>query len=149
MYEKFDKMDSKELNLPETTYVRDIESRVFQSLTLQCLSKIEGIALIGGTLFDNLLGRDVSERIKGIFVEQDLEKHSVHIKVEVSIKYGLSIPQKAEEIQTKITKEVSSITGLHVSCVHVIFKNLFLELEKMQEEQEKPQKLQEEFSEGF
>jgi uncharacterized alkaline shock family protein YloU len=119
-------MDQRELELPETLFSRDIESKVFQSIVLQCIAKIEGISLLGGTLIDNLLGIECRECIKGISIEQDLKQHSVAIDVEVNILYGVSIPEKAEEIQNKIVEEVSSLTGLHVSRVHVIFKGLFL-----------------------
>lgn len=129
------KMDTKELELPVTTYVRDIESKVFQGIVLQCLSKIKGIGLIEGNLFENLLGRD-SDKIKGIYVEQDLKKYSVSVRVEINIMYGYSIPEKAEEIQNKIIKEIITYTGLHVSCVHVIFKNLITESIERNEKKE-------------
>ncbi|MFA5250119.1 MAG: Asp23/Gls24 family envelope stress response protein [Parachlamydiales bacterium] len=116
-------LNKRDLNLPETTYVRDIETRVFQGIVAQCLSKIEGIGLIGGGLIDNLLGIE-SERLKGIFVEQDEKKHSVLIRVELNILYGVSIPEKAEEIQNKVAEEVSAFSGLHVAMVHVVFKSL-------------------------
>jgi uncharacterized alkaline shock family protein YloU len=125
MYDQLKNMDAREIELPDTIFVRDIESRVFQAIALQCLAKIEGIGLLEGTLFDSLLGRDM-ERIKGIHVEQDQKKHSVEIRVEINILYGLSIPEKAEEIQTKLAEEVSHWTGLHVALVHVIFKDLIL-----------------------
>ncbi len=120
MYEKLDK---KELNLPDTVFIRDIETRVFQAIVLQCLSKIDGISLQEGNLFDSLLGREV-ERVKGIHVEQDQKHHSVIVKVEINIAYGITIPDKAEEIQTKIVEEISRWSGLHVSTVHVVFKDL-------------------------
>lgn len=124
MHDQFKKMESKELQLPETTFTRDIETKVFQGIVLQCLIHIEGIALVEGNLIDNFFGRDSSERLSGIHIEQDPKTHSVHIKVEVNVAYGTEIPQKAEEIQTNITKEVSRLSGLHVGCVHVVFKNL-------------------------
>lgn len=133
MYDKLKNIDSKELQLPETVYIRDIETKVFQGIVLQCLAKIEDICLPENTLFDSLLGRDV-ERIKGIHVEQDQKKHSVNIRVEVNVRYGTSLSEKAEEIQTKIVEEVTSLTGLHVASVHVIFKNLIL----MDKEKTKP-----------
>jgi uncharacterized alkaline shock family protein YloU len=117
-------IDTKEVELPDTIFIRDIESRVFQSIVVQCLSGIEGISLLEGTFIDSLLGRDASERIKGIHVDQDSKKHSIQVKVEINIAYGLSIPEKAEEVQQKISAEVSRYTGIHVGSVHVVFKNL-------------------------
>ncbi|HEY4255363.1 MAG TPA: Asp23/Gls24 family envelope stress response protein [Chlamydiales bacterium] len=115
-------MDSKEIELPDTIFIRDIETRVFQSICLQTLAKIEGIGLLEGNLIDQLLGLDI-ERVKGIHVQHD-GKHSVNVQVEIKIAYGLSIPEKAEEIQQKLAEEVSRWSGLHVASVHVIFKDL-------------------------
>lgn len=119
------KVDTKEFELPETLYVRDIENRVFQGIVLQSLAQIEGITLVEGNLIDSLLGRSTGEaHVKGISAEQDSKSQSVAIKVEVNICYGYSIPEKADEIQTQIAGDITRLTGLHVSCVHVVFKNV-------------------------
>ena len=155
MYDKLKNIDVKELELPETTFIRDIETKVFQGIVLQALSEIEGVCLLENSLFDSLLGRDL-ERLKGIHVEQDQKKHSVNIRVEVNIAYGLSIPEKAEEIQQAIVEAVSKFTGLHVASVHVVFKHLILPQEvTAQEEARKPIEEQlaaleaEEYDKGF
>jgi uncharacterized alkaline shock family protein YloU len=142
MHDQFKEIDTKELKFADTVFVRDIETRVFQSIVIKCLASIEGIALLEGNLLDNLLGREASERIKGIHVEQDQKNHSVSIKVEIKVAHGLSLPAKAEEIQGKIAEEVCRLTGLHVSCVHVVFKALISDklpeemLEETSEEEE-------------
>lgn len=123
MYDPLKNIDAREIELPETVFIRDIETRVFQAIALQCLAKIGGIALIEGNLFDSLLGRDL-ERVKGIHVEQDQKKHSVDIRVEIHVEYGVCIPDKADEVQSKLVEEISHWTGLHVGSVHVIFKDL-------------------------
>lgn len=117
------KVDTKEFEIPETIFIRDIEDKVFQSVVLQCLAQIEGISLVEGNFIDHLLGRS-SEGVKGIYAEQDDKNQSVNIKVEVNIFYGTPIPDKAEEIQTKIADQITKLTGLHVSSVHVVFKNV-------------------------
>ncbi len=117
------KVDTKEFELPETVFIRDIEDKVFQSIVLQCLAQIEGISLVEGNFIDHVLGRS-AEGVKGIYAEQDDKNQSVNIKLEVNILYGTSIPEKAEEIQTKIADEITKLTGLHVASVHVVFKNV-------------------------
>jgi len=140
MNDKFKEIDTKELQLPETTFSRDIESKVFQAIVFQCLAKIEGITLVSKGLIDSLLGRDTQENYSAIHIEQDQKQHAVSVKIEVNIKYGISIPEKAEEIQSKIIETISKFIGLHVNCVHVIFKNLIVEQqnkeEKVKEEEE-------------
>ena len=114
-------IDTKEIELPETIFIRDIEGKVFQSIVVQTLATIEGVALLEGNFIDSLLGRDA---VEGIQVDQDLKTHSVSLKIEINVAYGVCIPEKAEEVQMKIAEKISRFTGLHVASVHVIFKNL-------------------------
>lgn len=118
------KVDSKEFDLPETLFVRSIEDRVFQGIVQCCISKIHGVTLSEGSFIDNLLSGESSGSGKSIFVEQDNINPSISIKVEVNISYGVPIPAKAEEIQATLSEEITRLTGLHVSCVQVVFKNL-------------------------
>ena len=133
------RIDSKEVDLPETLFVRDIENKVFQSIVVQCLLNIEGIAIVEGNLIDYFLGREPAERISGISVEQDPKTHSIQVKIEVNVAYGIVIPEKAQEIQMKIAQQLSELTGLHVSLVHVVFKNLITKEMSKQETQDAPQ----------
>lgn len=120
-------LDMRELELPETVFIRDVENRVFQGIVLQSLSKISGIALLEGNFIDSIFNRGSTEGVKGIFAEQDNKHQSVSIKIEVNIRYGEQIPQKADEIQTKVAEDITRLTGLHVSCVHVVFKDVISE----------------------
>ncbi|MFC2049120.1 Asp23/Gls24 family envelope stress response protein [Chlamydiota bacterium] len=123
MLERAAKVDTKEFEVPQTVFSRDIETRVIQVIILYCLGKIEGVGVLGGGLIDTLLGREV-ERVKGIHVEQDSKNHAVKVNVEINIGYGISIPEKAEEVQNKVVQEITSLTGLHVSAVHVVVKGV-------------------------
>jgi len=145
MYDSLKNIDSREIELPDTVFIRDIETRVFQGIVMQSLAKIAGIGLLEGNLFDSLLGREI-ESVKGIHVVQDQKKHSVEIRVEINILHGISIPEKAEEIQTRLVEEVSRWTGLHVASVHVIFKDL---IQPHNEEAPKAPQEAGEFEEAF
>lgn len=129
-----EKLDTQELEVPETTFVRDIENRVFQAIVLQVLTKVKDITLLEGNLIDAILNRGSNvERIKGINVEQDTKSPTIKIRVEVNVHYGISIPEKATEIQQKISDEINNLTGLHVASVHVIFKNIYIDAPKLEE----------------
>jgi uncharacterized alkaline shock family protein YloU len=117
------KVDTKEFELPTTVFSRDIETRVIQIIIVYCIGKIEGVGLMEGNLIDTLFGREV-ERVKGIHVEQDSKNHVVKVNVDINIAYGVSIPEKAEEVQNKIVQEITSLTGLHVSSVHLVVKGV-------------------------
>lgn len=118
------KLDTKEFDLPETLLESNIDNSVFKGIILQCLSDVEGVALAEGTFIDNLLGRAKQEGMTGIQAEQDQANHSVKISLEIDVCYGVPIPHKAEEIQNKIIEEITRLTGVRVSAVHILFKHL-------------------------
>lgn len=118
------KIDTKEFEIPETLFVRDIDNKVLQGIVLQSLSQVEGISLVEGNFLDHFWGKDNLEGIKGIHCAQDSKKQCVTIRVEVNIRYGISIPDIAEEVQAKVCKDVTRLTGLHVSSVHVVFRGI-------------------------
>lgn len=142
MYENVKNLDPKDQdNANPTIFIRDIENRVLQGIVLQVLSKIESISLLEGNIFDSLLGRDL-ERIKGIYVEQEQKGKAVNVRVEINIVYGVSIPEKSEEIQVKLKEEISQWTGLNVASIHVVFRHLItpnqLKVEPVKEESFEP-----------
>src|SRR5690606_22299581 len=94
-----------------------------QAICFQCIKQVEGIYPIEAGIIDNLLG---FEHLKGIHVQQDSKQHSVIVKLEVAVSYGVSLPKKAEILQNLIIQEMSELTGLHVGSVHIIFKNLIV-----------------------
>lgn len=148
------RFDTKEFEIPETLYIRDIDNRVFQNIVAQCLAKIKDVALAEGGFMDNIFGRSGAEGISSIVAEQDNQKHSLRIRIEVDIAYGISIPDKAEEIQTKIAEEITRLTGLHVACVHVVFKDLISPLPTKRSLSNKPpigvaENIEEEYSDEF
>lgn len=117
------KVDTAEFKLAETVFIHDIENKVFQSIVLQCLAQIDGISLVEGNFIDHLLGRN-SEGLKGIHAEQNEKHQTIDIRVEVNIVYGIPIPEKVEEIQTKISEQITTLTGLHVGSVHIVVRNV-------------------------
>lgn len=108
--------------LPETIFSSDIEDKVYQGIVLHTLATIEGVHIADGSFLHSLIGRP--DKVKGIQIEQDSTQQAVKIQLEVNVLYGTSIPAKAEEIQNKVSREVTKMTGVHVSEVHVIFREL-------------------------
>lgn len=119
------RIDPREFELPETVYSRDIEDQVLHGLIVRTLSEIPSIGLMEGSFLDNLIGRP--SRVKGITTEQDPSSQSVKVRIEVKVQFGISIPQKAEEIQSSVVGAITSMTGLRVAEVHVVFKELLPE----------------------
>ena len=125
-------MHEKE-DVASATFVQHIEPKVIQGIVIQVLAKTKGIALLEGNLFESLLGRDL-ERVKGIYVGQHEGNGSVDIRIEVNVMYGVSIPEKAMEVRERVVEEVTRWTGLEVTSVHLIFKDLVSPKEEMVQE---------------
>lgn len=116
------------ISLPEvdpskTVCSHDIETRAIQILILNILNKVEGVCLLATNLIDTLLGRE-AERLKGIFVEQDPKTHTLKIRIEVNMHYGISIPEKVKEVHRRILQEVEEFMQLPVAHIHVVVKGL-------------------------
>lgn len=118
------RFDTKELELPETLFVRDIDNRVFQHLVAQALSRVPDIGLVEGGFMHNILSRGNTESVSAIHAEQDSQAKSLKIRVDLNIAYGVAIPDKAEEIQNLLNEELTRLTGLHVASIHLVFRGL-------------------------
>lgn len=123
MESKQDVFDFGEAELPETLFVQDIDDRVFKSIVLQCLAEIDGVSLKRRGVLRSFFSKGRTDPSKGIVIEQDPHSQTISIKLEMVVHYGVPIPEKAEEIQKKVSEQITHMTGLHVSCVHVIFMN--------------------------
>lgn len=108
----------------KTTFSINVDNRVIESIVSKSLMTIEGVELIGTNRLDSILGRDPISKVSAIHVEQDYKEQLTNLKIELNIAYGLSIPEKAEEVQKKIRDEVTRLTGMQIGYIHVIFKNL-------------------------
>ena len=110
----------------DVVYIQDVDNKVFQAIVVKTLMKIDGVRLLEeGSLIDDLLGRESQSRIKGVLIEQDLKQHSVSIKIELELAYGLSLKVMAKKVQESIVKDVQEFTGFTIASVHLVFKHLY------------------------
>lgn len=116
--------DARELQMPDTEFIRDIEDSVIQDIILYAVSSIHGIALVTSKRRSSFWRSQDSSSIE---VTQDLKNKSLGIVVYVQIAVSESIPEKSEEIQSKIVKIVTRATGLYVSSVRVVFKAVIID----------------------
>ena len=128
-------IEIEEQNTDEVVFVQDVENKVFQAIVVKTLMKIEGVRLLEeGSLIDDLLGREGQSRIKGVYIEQDLKSHSVAIKIEIELAYGLSLKRVAKNVQHAIVKDIKEFSGFNISSVHLVFKHLYEDKPAINEE---------------
>lgn len=143
------RFDTKELELPETLFVRDIDNRVFQHLVAQVLARVPDVALVEGGFMHNILGRGNTESVSAIHAEQDSQAKSLKIRVELNIAYGVPIPDKAEEIHNLLNRELTRLTGLHVASIHLVFRGLLPQVDTQRHDNSKQTSSSEGYRDGF
>lgn len=89
------------------------------------LTKIKGISATGGGITDFLSRKNPS---KGIKVEVNGDR--VVFDIAVIVDYGINIPDVSHEIQTKIRKAVSEMTGKFVSAINISVQGIRTNVER-------------------
>lgn len=86
-------------------------------------SEVEGVAGLASDVTSELLGKaGVKKLSKGVRVE--IRNGKVIVSLGVIIRFGYSIPQVSQKIQTKVKNAIENMTGLNCTCVNIRFTNV-------------------------
>jgi len=112
-----------------------IDDDVVAKIAAQAAQKAEGVMLIGGFSFSEMLGRKDSD--KGVKVE--IEGGHCTITLEVKVQYGIHMYEAAHSVQKIVKDAVELMTGLIVQKVNVFIKGIYqpTEVEKKEKTKEK------------
>lgn len=95
-----------------------IANEVVAAIASISASEIEGVETLTGQIKNELVGRFGSKKnAKGVKVEVDDNKAVVEI--EITMKYGYSIPETSARVQERISQAINEMTGLEVERVDV------------------------------
>ncbi len=100
-----------------------ITEEVISSIAGIAASEVEGVSGLRGNVADNLKAILGDEgRRRGVITKESDD--SVHIRMHVAIEYGYPIHEVAQRLQTRVKREVETMTGLYVSAVDVFVSDL-------------------------
>ncbi len=88
---------------------------VLTSIIGKAADKVEGTALIG---------KNPKKSVK-----VDSEGDQVAITLQVSVEYGLKIPEVSEALRKEVQDAVSNMTGMTVSAIHIHVQELTMKKE--------------------
>lgn len=97
--------------------------------------EVKGVHSMSGTFTDgltNMLGR--RNLSKGVKVE--VGETECSIDANIKVEYGVRIPDVALNVQQKIVKAVTDMTGLKVVEVNVYVQDIYVPKEEAMEEEE-------------
>lgn len=103
-----------------------ITERALGMLVKNSVCSIPGVArLTGNSLVDNLAELVGSKSVKdrSISIKAD-EEGFLTVEVAINIRYGYNLPETAAELQNTIASDIFSYTGLTVSNVNVVVRDL-------------------------
>ena len=103
-----------------------IHDGVIATLTRRAALAVEGVSrLAGNALVDNLAEIVGSRRMQARAIAISVnENNQVTIEIKLNLKTGYTIPEVAENVQKAVIAEVEKITGMTVTTVHVLIKDI-------------------------
>lgn len=95
-----------------------IADDVIASIAGVAATEVEGVAAMSGNITNEIVGKlGVKNLSKGVVI--DVQEDIVTVKLNLTMRYGYSIPKTSAEVQEKVKASIESMTGLKVSCVDI------------------------------
>ena len=102
-----------------------IHESVVTSIVRKVASETEGVSRISGnSIVDNIAEIVGSKRIQDRSISVQMGESCVAVKVAVNLYFGYKLPQVANTLQTAIQDEIRKLTGLNVSKVDIIIRDI-------------------------
>lgn len=108
-----------------------IHESVITTIVRKVAGETEGVSRISGnSLVDNIAELVGSKRIQDRAISVDMGDSQVSIEVTINLLFGHKLPVVAQALQQAVQKEVEELTGLKVSGVDVIIRDIDEPVEK-------------------
>ena len=86
---------------------------------------MDGVTRItGSSLVDNIAEFVGSKKILGRSIQISIQKSAVSVELSINIRYGVSLPKIASEVQREVASQLEELTGLQVLQVNVIIREM-------------------------
>lgn len=109
-----------------------IHEGAIASIVKHAVAEIDGVTRLSGNSIVNNLAEIVgSKKIQDRAVHIRLTNSTVAVEIAINVAYGVNLPTLCSEVQSKISNEIHNLTGLDVTKVNVIVR----EMEDPQQEQ--------------
>ncbi len=95
-----------------------IADDVIASIAGVAATEVEGVAAMSGNITNEIVGKlGVKNLSKGVVI--DVQDDIVTVNLNLTMRYGYSIPKTSAEVQEKVKASIESMTGMTVSCVDI------------------------------
>ena len=102
-----------------------ISAVALAAIVRRAACSVDGVTRItGSTLVDNIAEFVGSKKILGRSIQIAIQKSSVSVELAINIRYGVSLPKIAAEVQREVASQLEEFTGLQVRQVNVIIREM-------------------------
>lgn len=116
----------QEYNNEDNIGVVKISDEVVSVIASIATEEIEGVVGFQHGVSGNISQIFKGKKNTGKTVKVTLEEDKAIIDIEVSVEYGVNIPEVVGKVQENIKKTVEAMTGLVVSGVNVYVQNIYI-----------------------
>ena len=120
--------DHQDAVIPEETndcgMIR-LSTGVIATIARRAACSIQGVTRISGnTLVDNIAEFVGSRKVMDRAIQIEVDHSTVAVTLSINICYGVSLPEIAANVQHAVSSQIQELTGLEVSQVNVIIREM-------------------------
>jgi len=102
-----------------------IHEGVIATIVRRTACEVDGVVRIAGsTLVDNIAEIVGSKKMQDRSITVCMNGSSVAVEVAINVAYGVHLPTVATNVQSSIAKEIQHLTGLGVTKVNVVVREM-------------------------
>ena len=102
-----------------------IHEGAISTIVRKAACAVPGVTRITGNSFvDNIAEIVGSKKIQDRSIQIAMNNASVAVELSINIQYGVQLPAVAAAVQDAVSKEINAITGLNVTKVNVIVREM-------------------------
>ena len=102
-----------------------IHEGAIATIVRKAACSVPGVTRITGNSFvDNIAEIVGSKKIQDRSIQIAMNNSSVAVELSINIQYGVQLPAVAAAVQDAISREIKAITGLNVTKVNVIVREM-------------------------
>ena len=102
-----------------------IHEGAIATIVRKAACSVPGVTRITGNSFVNNIAEIVgSKKIQDRSIQIAMNNSSVAVELSINIQYGVQLPAVAAAVQDAVSREIKAITGLNVTKVNVIVREM-------------------------
>lgn len=122
MNKEFDNEENGPAGVPGLVKIHE---NVIATIVRRIACGVEGVSKISGSSFvDNIAEMVGSKKMHDRSIIVDMRDSSVAVEVSINLLYGVQLPKVAAAVQEAVAEEITKLTGLKVSKVNIIVREI-------------------------